>query len=361
MPFKVASGIGVQVLLAYPESLATLPFSFDLPDAGTLAAAAMGRGMVALGGDGTTAFLDRFTFDLEFAAALSDPPAADDGTLVSDSAGNVVRVAWNERLVAHRFDVVEDAWLELGNAEGARPGATFIPFGDDAVLLLGGNDRTDALVIQWSPEEDGAATFDTGPAWAALDAPRIGAAALGLPFPDGPRPLVVGGDDPSVPRVLAAWGGAAAVGPPKHGRACNACSSTPPARMRPRTSSCAREASELTYRHPTGCSSRWTPPARPKSRSSPRSSPPRWPTSCGCRMRLRSTRKGTVAGSASTAATSRLQSLPQPLRALAVAVRCRSTPASRSSSVASTKRVRRATRGKYSRPRCLEARGRSRL
>jgi hypothetical protein len=211
--FRVASGVGVQVLLAYPESLATLPLSFDLPDASTLAAPAVGRGMVALGGDGTTAFLDRFTFDLEFAAALDDPPAGDDGTMVGDSAGNVVRVAWNERLSAHRFDVALDQWRLLGTGEGTRAGAVSMRLGDDALLLLGGEGRTDALQVSWSAEEDGEATFEAGPAWALLDAPRPGARALALPFPDGPRPLLVGGDDPALPRVLPAWGGAAAVGP----------------------------------------------------------------------------------------------------------------------------------------------------
>ena len=213
--YRTASGAGVQLMLAFPESLATLPISFDLPDASTIAAPATGFGMVALGSDGSTVFLDHYTFDLEAATPLEKEvvPAVDDGTFVGDSDGGSVRVSWNAGLAARRFDVPQNTWTELEFAGPevavARPGASFIPFGTDRILVLGGGDRTDTLEVHYG-SIDATPSASLGPEGMRLDAPRMGATAIALDFGGGPLPLVVGGDDPTLPRVLAAWSYASA-------------------------------------------------------------------------------------------------------------------------------------------------------
>jgi hypothetical protein len=206
--YRAAAGAGLQVLVAYPQSLSTLPFAFDLPDANTVAAPAPGYGMVAVGSDGSTVFLDGYTFDLEPAARLEAIPAADDGAFVGDSAGGAVRLSWAAGLAAQRFDVLQNAWTQLvfegPDAAVPRPRAAFIELGTDRLLVLGGGDRVDTLEVRYASVE-ATPSAAAGPAWIQLDASRQGATAIALDFGEGPLPLVVGGDDPSLPRVLAAW------------------------------------------------------------------------------------------------------------------------------------------------------------
>lgn len=205
---RTAAGIGVQVFVAYPQALSTLPFTFDFPDPNTLAAPALGYGTVALGSDGTTAFLDPYTYDLELAERLEAVPAPDDGVFVGDAAGGAVRIAWASGVIGHRFDVLQDAWTELtfsgADAAEPRPGAIAIPFGTDRLLLLGGGDRLDTLDVAYT-WVDATPSAVLGPPSFQLDAPRVGATAIAIDFGSGIVPLVVGGDDPSLPRVLAAW------------------------------------------------------------------------------------------------------------------------------------------------------------
>jgi hypothetical protein len=219
--YRTAAGAGLQVFVAYPQSLSTLPLAFALPDANTVAAPAPGYGMIAVASDGTAAFLDGYTFDLEPASQLPTVPAADDGTFVGEAAGGAVRLSWNEGLAAWRFDVLGNAWTELAftgsDAAVPRPHAPFIGLPGDRLLVLGGGDRVDALEVSYA-SVDATPSAVPGPTWIGLDAPRQHATAIALDFGDGPVPLVVGGDDPSLPRVLAAWsfpsvGDAALAGP----------------------------------------------------------------------------------------------------------------------------------------------------
>lgn len=184
---------GLGLFLGRPAAASTFPLALDLPDDQLLAAHAFGRGVVMLSSDGATSFLDDFTLQTAEAAALSHPPATDDGALVGDALGGVMRVTWRERIAAHRFDPGDDAWVEVAfegaDALGGRDGAVWTTDGAGTVLtLIGGPEGTAAqtavVAIDLAPRDDGglfAVQLDD----VALDVPRPGAAATWIVRQDG--------------------------------------------------------------------------------------------------------------------------------------------------------------------------------
>ncbi len=220
--WATAAGLGMQVFVGHPGTLSTFPQRFDTPDPGTLAAYAFGWGLVALAGDGTTAFLEEPTLELRPAARLSSSrglPDPGDGALVSDALGGVQRLAWNEGLSGHRYDPASDTWIELalsGSSEaGAREGAAhLVDVAGTTLLLFGGATHTDVVGVRLVPV-DGQPDVAIVDDW-ALDGPRRGATAVHATrseTDEGETPLLVGGDDPALPLVYAVQTGEAA-GPP---------------------------------------------------------------------------------------------------------------------------------------------------
>jgi len=213
-PFTLgAAADGIAVFLGQPGALSTFPLVLDVPDDLLLAAAAPGRGVVTMSTSGATSYLDGFTLVTRAAAPLPDPPAADDGVLVGDANGGVMRVAFAQGLRAHRFDPGDDAWIDVTHtgaaAVGLRPEAAWVVDIDGRVLsLFGGGDHTDVVAIDLTPRDDGslAAGVVQG---LALDAPRRGASALWATGDDD-EIVIFGGDD--VPALYLVRRGAA-VGP----------------------------------------------------------------------------------------------------------------------------------------------------
>ena len=206
--FSAASGVDLRVFISFPGTLTSYPMTFAVPDASTRAAVARQRGMVALGGDGETVFLDAYTLQvlagepLVSARGLPDP---EDGVLFGNAQGNVDRLIWNDGLSGFRFNVLTNVWedLDLAGAVsfGVRPDA--IGLGDDdgtRYHLLGGGDRIDALSIALS--EDGQPVVAAP--W-ELDRPRPGANAMWLRIGErDPEPLVFGSADDDAPAVWLA-------------------------------------------------------------------------------------------------------------------------------------------------------------
>jgi hypothetical protein len=184
-----AAQSGIALFLGEPGALSTFPLVLDLPDDLLLAAAAPGRGVVMLSSTGATSYIDGFTLETLEADPLADPPAADDGALVGDANGGVMRVAWASGLRAHRFDPGEDAWIDVehdgADAVGDRPGAAWVVDGASQVLtLVGGGERLDVVAIDLVPRDGGtllAGRVDVPD----LDAPRAGAAAMWATREDG--------------------------------------------------------------------------------------------------------------------------------------------------------------------------------
>jgi hypothetical protein len=201
--YGAAAASGVAVMVGFPGELATLPLVLDVPDASTLAAYAPGRGMVALGGDGSTIFLDEHTLGVIEASTLAGGPAPEDGGLFGDRFGGVVRLGWNARIVGFRFDISTDTWSELplvGAEEiGPRPGAAPLLDDEGVLLLLGGIGR-ETIRIDPVVDPQSTAVGVRGP-W-VLDAPRAGASATWIDFGDDRGPLLMGGDDIELPRLL---------------------------------------------------------------------------------------------------------------------------------------------------------------
>jgi hypothetical protein len=198
--YTAASGVALRVFISYPGTLTTFPAQFDVPDDSTLAAPARGRGLIALGGDGSTLYIDAYTHDLLAAEPLEPDeglPDPADGTLVGNASGNVDRLLWNEGLSGYRFSVLANRWdaLELagGGAAGPRPGAIGLAANDGTeYVLLGGGDRLDVVRIDLN---DPAQQVELHPRW-ALDRARPGATASWLRLGDrAPEPIIFGASD----------------------------------------------------------------------------------------------------------------------------------------------------------------------
>jgi D-serine deaminase-like pyridoxal phosphate-dependent protein len=189
---------GLSLLLARPGALVPLDFEFTQPDAAARVAPVGDVGMLVLASDGGALFLDAYQYTLEAASSLEEGPATDDGVLVGAADGGVVRVAWNAGVAAWRFDAVTDAWqtLELGGDRQARPGAAvWIDPEGESVRIFGGGDADDVVELALRGTEARDLTTVDG---LRLDGPRAGATVIEL---DG-HPIVVGGDDPTLP---VAW------------------------------------------------------------------------------------------------------------------------------------------------------------
>lgn len=205
--FLVGGGDPFAVFVGRPGTLSTYPRIVDTPDPETLAAAAPGRGMVVLDADGATYFLDEYTFALHTAEPLSPPPDPEDGALVSDAFGGVVRVTWNDPPEAWRFDPGLDEWLDLALVDdgvGGREGAAHLVDATlEHLLLFGGGDATNVVSVDLVPGEDGvlAATVIEGP---VLDTPRQGATAMWstrTETDEGETVVLFGSDAPSLPAI----------------------------------------------------------------------------------------------------------------------------------------------------------------
>lgn len=214
-----AAAAGIAVFLGEPGALSTFPLVLDLPDDAVLAAAAPGRGVVMLSSTGATSYMDGFTLDTAEADPLTDPPPVDDGVLVGDAAGGVMRVAWASGLRAHRFDPGEDAWIDVEHtgaaSVGDRPGAAWAVDGDAKVLsLFGGGTQLDVVAIDLVVRDD-----DTLLAGVVdglqLDAPRAGASALWSTREDGDdaEDVVLFGSDDATRSAIFLVRAATALGP----------------------------------------------------------------------------------------------------------------------------------------------------
>lgn len=222
-----AAARGISVFLGQPGGLSTFPLVLDLPDDGLLAAAAPGRGVVLLSSTGATSYIDGFTLETLEAASLSAPPAADDGVLVGDINGGVMRVAWSDGLRAHRFDPGDDTWVDVehvgADAVGARAGAAWVVDGDAQVLsVIGGGAMLDVVAIDLAPDDDGTLAVGTV-AGLQLDATRAGASARWATRDDGDvgeEVVLFGADDPTLPVLYLLRAGAATgpVGPWRDGQ-----------------------------------------------------------------------------------------------------------------------------------------------
>jgi len=204
--YDAAASIDMRVLLAYPGLLGTFPYAFDVPDPGTTAATFGGVGLLALGTDGTSLFLDGYTYALRAAApwpAEIPLPPPHDGTFLSEGHAIVTRVWWSEILGMQRFDLREDAWTAVpveGDAANARAGASFVHDETQKVLwVFGGGARRDIARVDLADPETARTTVE--PAW-LLDAPRAFAHAIAVGPPEAPEFLLAGGDDPSLPRIF---------------------------------------------------------------------------------------------------------------------------------------------------------------
>jgi uncharacterized protein (TIGR00251 family) len=206
--FLVTGGSGLALLVARPGTLSTYPGLIDSPDPGVLAAPALGRGMVVLESDGPTFVLSQYSFDLASAEPLVSPPTPDDGALVSDALGGVVRLCWSDALAGYRFDPGLDEWIDLafdGPGIGARPDAAhLVDATHEHVLLFGGGEATDVVAVDLVPAQDG--ILSTAPlSDVTLDAPRRGATAAWVTRSDtdeGETVLLFGTEDTTLPTVF---------------------------------------------------------------------------------------------------------------------------------------------------------------
>lgn len=209
-PFTYAGVAGgLALLLARPGTLSPLDFEIGQPDPAARVAPVGNVGMLVLASDGGAVFLDAYQYTLAAAAALDDGPAPDDGALVGAADGGVVRVAWHaDGVAAWRFDAVADAWqaLELRGDTAARPGAAWwIDPEGERLRLFGGGEALDVVELRLRGDEARELVAVEG---LTLDAPRAGAAAIEL----AGHPLVIGGEDATLPLAWQADAGAA-VGP----------------------------------------------------------------------------------------------------------------------------------------------------
>lgn len=221
--FSGAQSARISVFTPLVERFSNFPRAFADPDPDTLAAATGDFGFVALASDGSAVFLDGYT--LEIVAAQSLEPegegfAPDDGAFVSDALGGVMRVGWDEGLLAYRFSAQTNRWTRIpyGAADlvGSRPGAAHGVDPEGTLLwLFGGAQRRDVVEVPLVPRTDDEADDgrDGGDLegeldvrqlqGVTLDGPRPGATAV-LFEPGDPRTsVVIGGEDPALPWVYA--------------------------------------------------------------------------------------------------------------------------------------------------------------
>jgi uncharacterized protein len=203
-----AASRGASVFVGRPGQLSTFPLGFAIDDPGLLAAHARGRGLVALGADGSTTFIDALTLDVSRAATLvaSGRPAPDDGAFVGDALGGVQRLGWSEGIRSYRFDPGDNAWLERSlagaGAVGSREGAAhLVDTPGELLFLYGGGGHTDVVAVSLLPSSGGPAVERVD--GVVLDSPRRGATASALIRDDvGLETAVLfGSEDPARPVI----------------------------------------------------------------------------------------------------------------------------------------------------------------
>ncbi|MCB9755373.1 MAG: hypothetical protein H6713_35995 [Myxococcales bacterium] len=212
------------MFIGRPGALSTYPGALDAPDPDVLAAAASGRGMVLLGSAGETYLFNIFTLTAAAAQTLElegGLPAPDDGALVSDSVGGVVRVTWDAALTSHRFDPGSDSWSSVaitGASDiGPREGAAHLVDADrEWMLIFGGGTSRDVVRLDLLTGDDDAYTAAALPDVELTD-PRAFARARWVTREGGPGEGVVlagtSASDVTALELLPSGGSAVAIGP----------------------------------------------------------------------------------------------------------------------------------------------------
>ncbi|MGB1015122.1 MAG: hypothetical protein ACPG4T_13390 [Nannocystaceae bacterium] len=201
-----------------PGALSTYPGTIDAADPKLLAAHAEGRGFVMLGQNGETYLLNQRTLEVESGETFrpdGEFPNPDDGALLPDAGGGVVRVVWAEGLAAWRYDPGVDQWSELTlvgddvDLTLPRPGAAHLQNTPRTrVLLFGGGEydriaSLDLIAEEGTPADQRRVSLIPN---VVLDGPRQGARANWLIRErDGVEEWIVlaGGSDAQLPGVLA--------------------------------------------------------------------------------------------------------------------------------------------------------------
>lgn len=192
----------VGLFVGRPGQLSTYPLALDVDDDGLLAASVFGRGIVLFASNGATTFIDEVSWEPSAGETLATPPPPTDGALVGDALGGAARVRWADTVGIQRFDVGENAWIDVDLAGASaiepRPDAAWWADADGTVLfVLGGGEATDVVAIDLVPKGD-APPAARIVADVALDAPRRLASAGVLvrdDSDDGEFTFVCGGDD----------------------------------------------------------------------------------------------------------------------------------------------------------------------
>lgn len=191
-PFVLAdTGESLAIFLGRPGALSTFPGAIDTPDPQVLVAEAPGRGALLLGDDGGTYLLGERTLTVAAGSDFDpdgDLPAPDDGVLVGEASGGVIRLAFADTLRGWRFDPGEDRWDPLtfaGDLDlGPRPGAATLVDGPrSALLVLGGG--ASPTIAEVALLADDAGEYPVTLLDTPLDAPRPGARATWVLRSDG--------------------------------------------------------------------------------------------------------------------------------------------------------------------------------
>ncbi|MCA9693437.1 MAG: hypothetical protein KC636_27830 [Myxococcales bacterium] len=200
------------IFLGQPGALSIYPGELVEPDPAVLAASAEDRGIVLLGAAGETFLFNQYTLDADEGARFEPEggaPAADDGALLGDGVGGVLRVVWAESLAAWRFDPGLNEWSEIALTSTVeatpRPGAAhLVDAAGTGVLIFGGGATRDVIELSFVAESDDAraVTVIDG---LTLDDPRPGAHASWLTredTDDDEAVLLAGTRSPDVPALL---------------------------------------------------------------------------------------------------------------------------------------------------------------
>ena len=216
-PFFGASiGDPVALFLGLPGRLATLQGTIAAPDPDLQAAAAIGRGVLIVGGSGDTALFQSYPWTFAQGATLDDPPAPGTGGLFAVVDGAVMRLAWETTWFSARYEPASDIWLPLtlDPTPVARPGAIVLESpAADRVYLLGGDGMLDGLAVGMLPDAQGRLATATLEGF-TMDRPRDGGTAIWATPADSTsdRLMIFGGDSPGP--LVWVWPEAVSAGTP---------------------------------------------------------------------------------------------------------------------------------------------------